>query len=315
MQFRKFSVFVLGYNMAVILWGAFVRATGSGAGCGRHWPLCNGEVIPQIPAVQTAIELIHRTTSGLCLVFVIGLVFLARKQFPKGSLVRAAAWTAFAFTVSEALLGAGLVLFELVAQNSSTARAVVISLHLINTFALLAANALAAWWAWVPPAAQTPIRSQGWQLRIGLLLLIFSAATGAIAALGNTLYPSDSLVQGMSWDFSASAPALIRLRIWHPLIAATAAILLFVTALSLRLSAADTRLRSIATCLCALICTQVVLGFATLALLAPIPLQLAHLCVADLVWITTVVLYDAESRAIRTTQNNDERLATAAFGT
>ncbi|MEZ4640810.1 MAG: COX15/CtaA family protein [Caldilineaceae bacterium] len=42
----KYSWGVLFYNLLVIMWGAYVRATGSGAGCGRHWPVCNGEVIP-----------------------------------------------------------------------------------------------------------------------------------------------------------------------------------------------------------------------------------------------------------------------------
>src|SRR5215467_12703113 len=65
---------VLAYNVAVIAWGAFVRASGSGAGCGRHWPLCNGEVVPRPTSVATVIEATHRATSGLALVGVVGLL-------------------------------------------------------------------------------------------------------------------------------------------------------------------------------------------------------------------------------------------------
>ena len=46
---RRFAVTTVAYNLAVIVWGAFVRATGSGAGCGDHWPMCNGEALPLTP--------------------------------------------------------------------------------------------------------------------------------------------------------------------------------------------------------------------------------------------------------------------------
>ena len=64
-RFAKYSWIVLVYNLVVILWGAYVRATGSGAGCGSHWPLCNGEVIPRAPEVETLVEFTHRLSSGL----------------------------------------------------------------------------------------------------------------------------------------------------------------------------------------------------------------------------------------------------------
>jgi heme A synthase len=94
----------------VILWGAFVRATGSGAGCGSHWPLCNGELVPRAPQVETVIEFIHRATSGLAFLLVLGLFVLAWRVYPKGDLVRRAAALSFLFIVTEALVGAGLVL-------------------------------------------------------------------------------------------------------------------------------------------------------------------------------------------------------------
>ena len=116
-RFAKYAWAVLAYNVGVVLWGADVRATGSGAGCGNHWPLCGNVVIPQSPALATMIEFSHRVTSGLTLVFVAGLLLWAWRAYPKGHAVRLGAGLAVGFTITEALVGAGLVLFQLVAQN------------------------------------------------------------------------------------------------------------------------------------------------------------------------------------------------------
>ena len=122
---QRFTVYawaVLAYNLIVIMWGAFVRATGSGAGCGSHWPLCNGVVIPRAPTTETMIEFSHRISSGLALVSVVVLLIWAYRSYPSGGSVRrGAAWSMF-FMVLEALVGAGLVLFEYVAANVSVAR-------------------------------------------------------------------------------------------------------------------------------------------------------------------------------------------------
>ena len=83
--FAAYAWAVLGFNLLVILWGAFVRATGSGAGCGSHWPLCNGEVLPRAPALATLIEFSHRLTSGVALLLVIGLVVGAWRGFPRAT--------------------------------------------------------------------------------------------------------------------------------------------------------------------------------------------------------------------------------------
>jgi protoheme IX farnesyltransferase len=75
---------VLVWNVLVALWGAYVRATGSGAGCGAHWPTCNGEIIPRAPQVETLIEFTHRATSGLAFLAVLALLILALRTLPKG---------------------------------------------------------------------------------------------------------------------------------------------------------------------------------------------------------------------------------------
>ena len=137
--YARFAWATLTFTLFVILWGAFVRATGSGAGCGSHWPLCNGEVVPHSPAWSTVIEFGHRLTSGLSLLLVIGLWWGGRSRYPERAPARrAAGWSLF-FMVTEALIGAGLVLFEYVADDARVARGFWVAGHLVNTFLLVAA--------------------------------------------------------------------------------------------------------------------------------------------------------------------------------
>src|SRR5690242_7259905 len=145
--FARYAWGVLAYNVATVLWGAYVRATGSGAGCGNHWPLCNGEMMPRAAKIETLIEFTHRASSGVALLAVVGLLIWAFRAFPRGHMVRTGAVLASVFIVTEALIGASLVLLEHVAGNKSLGRAWSLSLHLINTFTLLAVLALTAWWA------------------------------------------------------------------------------------------------------------------------------------------------------------------------
>ncbi|HYG64390.1 MAG TPA: COX15/CtaA family protein, partial [Thermoanaerobaculia bacterium] len=184
-RFARYSWFTLAYTIAVILWGAAVRATGSGAGCGSHWPLCNGEVVPRAPGVETLIEFSHRVTSGLALLFVVGLAVAAFRSRPRGhSARRAALWSLF-FMLTEAAVGAGLVLFEMVADNQSMARALWMGAHLINTFFLVAAMTLTVHFA--GGGAPFRLRGQGsaggW-LALGFAGLLLSGVSGAVAALG-----------------------------------------------------------------------------------------------------------------------------------
>lgn len=146
---RRFNRFVWGlliFNLGVIVWGAYVRASGSGAGCGSHWPLCNGEILPRTGRVQTLIEFTHRVSSGLCLITTCGMAFWARRAFPSRHRVRWAAFASVLFLFLEALIGAALVLLGHVAANQSGARVVSISLHLANTLFLLGSLLVTALW-------------------------------------------------------------------------------------------------------------------------------------------------------------------------
>ena len=288
---RKYAWLVLGYNLLVIVWGAYVRASGSGAGCGSHWPLCNGEAIPRAPQIETLIELTHRLTSGLALISVVVLLIWAFKKFEKGSLVRKGAVFSVVFMVIEALLGAGLVLFEHVAQNKSNMRAVSMSLHLINTFLLLATIALTAWWA--SGGAAISLKRQGVlfpAIVIGLFGMILLGVSGAIAALGDTLFPATSFIEGITQDFSSTAHIFLRLRVIHPFLAPIVALYLIALAMASNFSRSNVWVKRWSFVLVGLIITQLTIGLINLFLLAPIPLQLIHLLFADLTWLAFVLL-------------------------
>src|SRR5579864_8395919 len=146
-NFTRYAWGVLGWNLLVILWGAYVRASGSGAGCGSHWPLCNGEVVPRAPRLETIIEFTHRMTSAVSLLATGWLAVWSVRRFPRDHRVRRYALLSVVFLFAEAQLGAGLVLFEFVASNASVGRAFYLSLHLVNTQFLVAALALTAWYS------------------------------------------------------------------------------------------------------------------------------------------------------------------------
>lgn len=289
-RFSIFAWFLWVYNLLVIAWGAYVRATGSGAGCGANWPLCNGEVIPRAPEIETIVEFTHRVSSGLVLVFVIILFFAARRGFPKGSLVRKAAGFALFFTITEALVGAGLVLFELVAHNASLTRAFSMIVHLINTYLLMGALTLTAWWSTRgEPDRLTWQKGSGTVMVTAMVGFLLLGASGAIAALGDTLFPASSLVEGLQQDFSPTAHFLVRLRTLHPLIAALIGLYLLVAVGWLRLTGHPPAVTNMASILIGLFALQLVLGLINLLLLAPVWLQMTHLVVSDLVWSALVL--------------------------
>lgn len=290
-RFAKFVWVVLAINLLVILWGAVVRATGSGAGCGAHWPLCTGEVVPASPQLETLIELFHRITSGLALILVVVMLIGAFRAHPKGHPVRTGAALAMVFMLLESLVGAFIVLMRLTGNDTSAGRAAVIAVHQVNTLLLIGAIVLTGWWAM--GGGRIRLRGQGAlavMLVIGLAGLIVIGATGAITALGDTLFPASSLVQGLEQKFEPGAHFLVRLRIVHPTLAVIMAV--YVTALAQQVArrAGNDTARRAARVLLGLFFGQLVLGAVNVALLAPVWMQLAHLLMADLVWIAFTLL-------------------------
>lgn len=286
---RRFAWGVLAYNVAVIVWGSAVRATGSGAGCGEHWPLCQGTFVVHHPAVATMIELSHRATSGIDLLCVLALFFWTFAAVPRRHLARAWAIAVLVLTFNEALIGALLVELGLVAHNQSPARAVYLGLHLTNTMLLLAALALTAHFLsrrYGAMRGSNFVRSPRVALT-GLIAVLIVGVTGSLAALGDTLYPAHNLLRAIAQDFSSGSSWLLRIRWLHPAFALVAGI--FIVWIVLR-SLARPANRTLAFRVLFLLLLQYLLGIADVALLAPTWLQMTHLLGADLLWIALVIL-------------------------
>ena len=213
--FQKLCLAILFFALFVILWGAWVRFSHSGDGCGAHWPLCHDQWVPYEGSQKTWMEWIHRASSGLFGLLVLSLTFFSFKYFPRKHKVRLYSIGVLFFTCTEALIGALLVLGSFTGQNASLMRVVILNTHLINSLLLIAC--LVFCWRSVTPVFQK-ISFQKIAFFGGIF--IFIASTGSIASLSNTLFPSTSLVQGffMDWDFKNS-PWIVQLRLLHPLMA------------------------------------------------------------------------------------------------
>ncbi len=283
----RFAWAVVGYNVLVILWGAVVRATGSGAGCGNHWPLCNGQVIPLSPTAHTVVEFTHRCMTGGSTFAVFGLLVWTFRATAKGAAARVFAVASTVLLLNEALLGALLVKLGYVTANQSVGRMVLLSVHLSNTLLLLAALTLTAQFLGndLGRAVLSKGKGLGWGIG-GLLATLVVGVSGSLAALGDTLFPAASLQAAFAQDLAASSPWLIRLRGVHPLSAVIAAIFVFWLIVRARRIGAGQSTRFVLVLLAA----QFVLGIADVLLLAPVWMQIVHLLGADLYWITLVRL-------------------------
>lgn len=287
-RLARFAWFVLAYNIGVILWGAYVRASGSGAGCGSHWPLCNGELLPRAPSIATLIEFSHRVTSGIALVLVVVLLVWTWRQSRAGHPARIGAVLTVVFMLTEAAVGAGLVLFRLVADNATMARAMFMAVHLVNTFLLIASLTLTAHWLSGGFAIRFRPALRAFLLTVAAAGLLLIGTSGAVAALGDTLFPSTSLRTGLSADLSSTSHVLIRLRVLHPALAI--GIGLAVLGGALRLRSVDRVLAGRAHAVAWLIVVQLAAGIVNIVLLAPVWMQMVHLLLADAVWIAFVLL-------------------------
>lgn len=290
-RFRTLALGLLAWTLLVILWGTYVRATGSGAGCGDHWPLCDGEVIPRAPSVAKLIEFTHRLTSGLAGILSLAVAVAAFRAYPSGHRVRRGAVAQLALMFTESAIGAGLVLFEYVAHDTSLARAWWVAAHLVNTFALVAAITVTVWWSY--GGAPLRLRNQG---SVGVALgsalgaAMLLGVSGAIAALGATLFPAETLAEGLAADLSPTAHLFVRLRLFHVPIAVLAAALTVAVGGWVALQRPSPGVRRLASTLGALFLVQLGIGTANLVFHAPVALQVVHLLMADAVWITLVLL-------------------------
>lgn len=290
-KFHHFAWGLLAYNLVVILGGAYVRASVSGDGCGAHWPECNGVLIPDGTRLKTVIEFSHRLSVMLLLPLLTVLMVWAYRAFPRRHPVRGGAWACFWLIMAEEGVGAALVKFRLVAHDDSVYRAVAMPTHLIVTFLLLAALALTAWWGSGGRSIQWKRQGAlGWLLGVGLVTTLLLGVSGALTALGDTLFPALSHAMGWKQDFAPNAHFLERLRIIHPIIAIASGLYLAVIAAYCMRVRPDARTQSAARMTVMLFITQMLAGAMNFALLAPPVMQLLHLLLADLFWISLVLL-------------------------
>ncbi len=284
-RFAKYAWLVLAFNVLVILGGAFVRATGFGAGCGSHWPTCNGQVVPLSGSLDTFVEFGHRVTSGLAFLMVLGMFIWAFRAYPRKHIVRLGALMSLIFMILEALIGAGLVLFERVATDVSYARAVWMAAHLLNTFILLMWIILTAWWA--SGGARFPLRGQGWTgvATLGaLLLMTLIGMSGAITALGDTL-----LHLNVIHTNPIVGETLLALRVYHPTLAVGIAFYMLVVLTRVMLDRPSPTAFKLGVGFNLLYVAQLGLGLLNVWLKAPIWMQLVHLLITDILWIMLVV--------------------------
>ena len=288
-RYRLLAWSVLVFTVLVILGGAIVRATESGDGCGASWPACTDRIFPSNPAVETVIEFSHRITSGLAILGVLALYLLARRLYAHGHRVRRAAGAALILMGVESLLGAGLVVFGWVAQDESIARMIVVPLHLTNTYLLLGASTLTAWWASGNPGPG-PNREPGLERRLGLgaIGLLLVGAMGALHALSDTLYPVDSFFSGVQQELAADAPWLVQVRVLHPVVAIAAGFGVAYLVMRLSSKAVD-RTKRIAAVIMGLVGIQFFAGLVNVMLAAPLETQVIHLAIADAMWIAYVI--------------------------
>jgi len=285
----RFAWTTLYWNVAVVLWGAYVRATGSGAGCGNRWPLCDGNVVGASANGQTIVEFTHRITSVISLLIVTGLVVWCWRVTKKGDWVRYSAALAAVFLANEALLGAALVLLRHVGNDQSAGRILFLCLHFGNTLLLLATLSLTA--AWLSNGSRSLTLISKWRevgsIGLGLLASMATGITGAVAALADTLYPATSLSSSLAQDFSSRTPALLRVRLLHPAVATIAAC--YVLWVIWRSSTGRNRFSRSAIVLIILFFVQVGVGITNVLFLAPVWLQIVHLFIADVLWILLVL--------------------------
>jgi len=285
LSLSRFAWFVVLYNVTVVVWGAYVRATGSGAGCGSHWPLCNGQFLPTTPQTQTVIEFTHRVTSGVSLVLVVILLIWSWRRTEKGDWPRYSAVAATVLLFNEAILGALLVLVDHVGGfDRSATHALFLCLHFGNTLLLLAALALTARWISSGGRRFSAVRTSFLTIAtvLGLVSVTVIGMSGSLASLGDTLFPADSLPLAVMQDFSSSSHILLRLRVLHPIAAVIGSI--YVLWLVHKFWRKQEHFAWVPP-LTITLTGQIALGIMNVMLLAPVWLQMTHLLVAEVFWI------------------------------
>ena len=280
MKLNSYAKLGLFLSIVSILAGAFVRATGSGDGCGATWPTCKGRIIPALTDTSELIEFSHRSVSGLLLIVTL-IIFLKTRKFQKGSLVKTVTNYLTFFVIFEAIIGAIIVLFEWVGLNSSLPRVVAVPIHLVNTFGLLGCYAI------LYKIVENDLKEIKSIFNRNFILISFlfllSGATGSITALADVLFPSASFIEGFLEDFDKTSEVLTRLRILHPIISSALSVVLYIysTRINIKYGVNVKLLKTF-------VIVAVLLGVLNVISNIVLPLSILHLAIADFLWISYI---------------------------
>ena len=264
----------------LIVLGAVVRITGSGLGCGEHWPLCNGQLFPPLDDIGTVIEWSHRLVATLVTILVVGLAIPGLAPGVRESKAR---YVALGLLVVQILLGAITVKLALPAWT--------VVLHLGTAMLLLATLLIIATSRRSsPPDPLSAMRRGGTTVLVPLafatvLLGAVTANVGAAAACGG--FP---LCNGQVWT-SAGSLAVIH---WtHRLLAYALAIVAVIWAARSR--------RTGTALVLVMIAVQIIVGAIMVLNGLPRVLQAAHVAVGAAVWASVVLA----TPTVRVPQNDE----------
>jgi heme o synthase len=286
---RRLAWLGAGLAFGLIVLGGVVRITGSGMGCGDHWPRCNGEWFPPLD-LPTMIEIGHRWAAALVSLVVAAIAAVAWFKHRHDSAVRNPASLAVIVLIVQVLLGAVTVKLELPPA--------VVIVHLANAMVLLAVLLVTALRASTriegAPTADigSPVPHPDHPLvvgtaALGFVVILFGAQVANFHAgllclgfplcNGSALPPANALA-ALPWAHRAAAFAFLAA----------------VVALAVRLNRrSDGRSQSVRRWVAIVLATtvvQIVVAAAMVLELLPPSLRAAHLLIGTMVWAGLVVL-------------------------
>ena len=272
--------------LGLIVLGGVVRITGSGLGCGEHWPRCNGEWFPPLD-LPTMIEIGHRWAAALVSVFVLAVAVVAWRRHRQEPALRNPALLALVLLVVQVLLGAVTVKLSLPPW--------VIITHLANAMLLLATLIVVGLRAGAPEGPAPPrleARHHAHRLvvataALGFVVILFGAQVANFHAglfcLGfplcdGAILPPASARGTLHWSHRVLAYLFLGLAV------------MMVARVSRRHDSASRELRRAAGMVLAATVAQIAVGGAMVLHLLPPALRALHLLVGTLVWAALVVL-------------------------
>jgi cytochrome c oxidase assembly protein subunit 15 len=238
---------------------------------------------------KTLTEYLHRLTSGFYGIFVLSLWLWNFKLFPKKTAARQASTAVLVLMILEALLGAALVLKGLVGENATIFRLVVMTCHQMNSLLLTGSTvvlALVSRPQLEPETLHIQWRNLFSNAKFWMTFMVIPA-TGAWAALANTLFPSQNLQEGILKDLTPDVPWILRLRIVHPVLALTIGFYL-VFRFYKKSFDSEGDVSNANLILAGVLSVALIFGMLTLLALSPVWMKLVHLTLAQVVWISIV---------------------------